>query len=94
MSEESILSEFSGVAVHDCWESYFLFNEMKHAVCNAHLLRELSAVMETSEVKWAGKMKQLLKKLYVASDYGKAVVTDFAKYERSYERILKQADKQ
>lgn len=92
--EQSILSEFKGVAVHDCWASYFLFNEMKHALCNAHILRELTWIMETSQVKWAAKMKGLLEKLYLASDYGKAVVTDFAKYEKSYERILKQAEKE
>lgn len=91
-SEQSIMSGFKGVAVHDCWESYFHFSEMKHSLCNAHLLRELTAVMETSKVKWAVKMRRVLEKLYLASDYGKGVVTDFAKYERSYERILREAE--
>jgi transposase len=94
MSEASILAEYKGVAVHDCWESYFGFSEMKHALCNAHLLRELTAVMETSAVKWAGKMKRLLENIYVASAYAKGVVRDYAKYEKSYERILKQGEKQ
>lgn len=93
-SEKSILPAFKGVAVHDCWGSYFGFGELKHAVCNAHLLRELTGVIETSRVKWAAKMKRLLTKLYLASDFGKGVVRDFQRYQKSYERILQAGERQ
>ena len=80
------------MAVHDCWESYFGFEGLKHALCNAHLLRELTGIIETSESKWALGMKALLLEMYVESDYGKGVIGGFAKFEKSYERILAQAE--
>lgn len=60
-SEKSVLANFSGVAVHDCWASYFKFEEVEHAICNAHILRELTGVIETSKVEWAKKMKRLMR---------------------------------
>ena len=51
--EKSVLPKFFGIGVHDCWGSYFGFAEMKHAVCNGHILRELNAIIETGESKWS-----------------------------------------
>lgn len=93
-SEKSVLANFSGVAVHDCWASYFKFEEVEHALCNAHILRELTGVMETSGVEWAKKMKRLMKLMYRKSDSGKGVIKDFKGYEKRYERLLKQAEKE
>ena len=31
--EASVLPNFTGVAVHDCWGSYFGFAALKHALC-------------------------------------------------------------
>lgn len=39
--ESSILNRFYGWLVHDCWSSYFNLTHLKHALCGAHLLREL-----------------------------------------------------
>ncbi len=41
-----MLSRFHGVAVHDCWSPYWKYEGIRHAVCNAHLLRELTGVVE------------------------------------------------
>lgn len=49
---QSILPNYSGWLVHDCWSSYFNFEGIKHALCGAHILRELYALDE-KEVKWA-----------------------------------------
>ena len=40
-SNKSILNNFTGWLVHDCWSSYFSFTGFKHAICGAHILREL-----------------------------------------------------
>ena len=90
--ESSVLPNFKGVAMHDCWESYFGFEGLKHALCNAHLLRELTGIIETSESKWAVEMKALLLEMYVESDNGKGVIGGFRKFEKSYERILAEAE--
>lgn len=49
---QSILPKYSGWVVHDCWASYFKFDGVKHALCGAHILRELYALNE-KEVKWS-----------------------------------------
>jgi transposase len=55
-----ILEFFKGVLVHDCWVGYFKLN-VEHALCNAHLLRELTRVIETTGQAWADELKVLLR---------------------------------
>jgi transposase len=43
MESAGILPHFQGVATHDAWASYFAFS-CAHSLCNAHLLREGSAL--------------------------------------------------
>lgn len=54
-----ILEFFKGVLVHDCWIAYFQLRAV-HALCNAHLLRELTRVFETTGQDWALRLKTLL----------------------------------
>jgi transposase len=55
-----VLGEFRGVVVHDDWAPYRRYATATHALCGAHLLRELAAVAETSGQGWAGGMRRLL----------------------------------
>lgn len=56
-----ILPHFRGVLVHDHWQSYFTFTKCQHALCHAHHLRELQAVIERHpEHQWASSMHALL----------------------------------
>lgn len=54
-----VLPEYTGTLIHDCWKPYFGFDKCKHALCCAHLLRELNALIECGQ-KWAVDMKDLL----------------------------------
>ncbi len=48
MKAAGVLPSFAGVAVHDAWAPYDTFgNVAGHALCGAHVLRELVAVTET-----------------------------------------------
>lgn len=85
----SILSQFKGVGVHDCWASYFGFSEMQHAICNAHILRELTGIIEMGESKWGLEMKELLLEMYEKSDNGKGVIEEIDAYEKRYEAIIR-----
>ena len=91
--EKSVLPEFKGVAVHDCWGSYFGFCEMKHAICNAHILRELNGIIENKATKWAIRMKELLLEMYRKSDFGKGTVKEIGNFLDSYRAILAAAEK-
>jgi hypothetical protein len=53
-----VLPGFTGIAVHDAWAPYDTYGAATHALCNAHLLRELVAVTETgreADKAWAGR---------------------------------------
>ncbi len=88
-SENSILVDFTGWAVHDCLGAYFTFSNCKHAVCGAHLLRELQALIETGS-QWAASMKELLLSLYEHSGQGKHQVRYFAYWQDLYEQFCQQ----
>lgn len=92
-SEQSLLPEFHHFAVHDCWASYFQLEHIQHAVCNAHILRELEALIE-KESKWAAKMKELLLELYQLSPKGTAIAPNLAPYLVRYKQICQDADKE
>ncbi|HEY0496576.1 MAG TPA: IS66 family transposase [Kutzneria sp.] len=53
MDAAGVLPSFTGVAVHDAWAPYDCY-PVTHALCNAHLLRELVAVTETAPVGEGG----------------------------------------
>jgi len=46
MDRAGILPNFTGIAVHDAWAPYDTYKQMTHALCNAHVLRELIAVTD------------------------------------------------
>ena len=55
-----ILPRYGGVAVHDCWASYLSYAHCDHALCGAHLLRELAFIVDAHGYAWAKRMKRLL----------------------------------
>ena len=59
MNHAGVLSDFDGTAVHDRWASYFHYG-CRHARCNAHHLRELTAIHEQDKQDWAALMRSHL----------------------------------
>jgi len=49
-----------GVIVHDHFKPYFTLKGVGHALCNAHHLRELKALIDIEKELWAMKMSRLL----------------------------------
>ena len=49
-----------GVIVHDHFKRYFTLKGVAHALCNAHHLRELKALMDIEKAPWATKLSRLL----------------------------------
>jgi len=60
MDAAGILPAFKGVAVHDGWASYREY-DCTHALCNAHHLRELIYLEETTQQPWTRKMIEFLR---------------------------------
>ena len=63
-----ILPQYKGVCAHDGFSSYDQYRQCRHAQCNAHILRELNYVIETSKPPWAEVMKALLREIKVEVD--------------------------
>jgi transposase len=54
-----VLTHFNGVLVHDCWAPYWQL-DCEHALCNAHLLRELTFAHESTGQVWAKRVMDVL----------------------------------
>jgi transposase len=55
-----VLPGYQGVVVHDDWAPYRSYTDATHALCGAHLVRDLATVAETSGQGWAVGMRHLL----------------------------------
>jgi transposase len=75
-----ILPHYRGILVHDCWAPYFEL-ACQHALCNGHILRELTFVYEELHQKWADTLSNLLLDMNNAASTHKTKGTDFAQEE-------------
>lgn len=53
-----VLPRFQGTVVHDAWSTYFQLSA-PHALCNAHLLRELRSLAEGHEAELRSAMQRV-----------------------------------
>lgn len=94
MDAGGVLPAFRGTAVHDCWSPYWKY-DCAHAVCCAHLLRELNGVMENHPNQtWAKAFKELLldmkgaKETCQGNGYDAMPDCDLQKFEEAYDAAL------
>jgi transposase len=67
MDAMGILPEFRGISVHDGWKPYNNY-KCNHALCNAHLQRELTGIEENYKQQWAKEMSELLTEMKMYTD--------------------------
>ena len=89
----SLLANVTGIAVHDHWKPYYTLTGVVHALCNAHHLRELQALIEIEKEDWARRMWRLLRRACHAANLARerGVALNprlLALIERCYEAIL------
>ncbi|HEY2764795.1 MAG TPA: IS66 family transposase [Pseudonocardiaceae bacterium] len=97
MNAAGVLPGFTGIAVHDAWAPYDTYTAATHALCNAHLLRELQAIIdirpEDGSWCWAEQARRALLELKTAVDQAKAagqVSLDAALLDR-HTRLIRHA---
>ena len=91
----SLLAAVTGIVVHDHWKPYYTMIGVLHALCNAHHLRELKALVEIEKEDWARRMQRLLRRACHATNLartrGVPLKPDvIALIERSYDAIVAQ----
>ena len=98
MEQCGVLPLFHGIAMHDCWASYWSYEDCQHAVCCAHLLRELTGIAENHpEQKWASAFIDLLLEMKKVKDkaveVGKETLSyyHYHKFDKRYDELIKQA---
>ena len=95
MDTIGILPDFKGIAVHDFWKSYYQY-DCSHAICNAHILRELIFIEERFKQPWARELIELLLKIKTATQRAKEngkvsfSKTTLNKYKKRYNAIIQQ----
>ncbi len=96
IAHAGVLPRFQGIAVHDGWPQYRAYTSVIHALCNAHHLRELLAIIEADPEgqSWASKIDALLRALHTTVEDAKAAGEQsldpwtLACYRAAYEQII------
>lgn len=90
MDEIGILPDFRGVSVHDRWASYDRYNCV-HALCNAHLFRDLKFVYEEMNRKWAAEVMHLLQQVHQKKKEGCLTANFTTRSENKMAEIIRRA---
>ena len=94
ITDMGVLPNASGVAVHDFWKPYQKYDNVDHAMCCAHLERELVYAYETGNQAWAKLLRELLQTLChrrkVLQSEGKAAFPEqeLAEYLERYDKLV------
>ena len=92
-SAQSLIKNFKNWAIHDCWASYFDLKECSHALCNAHIIRELESLKENGS-QWATQMQDLLLELFNQSQKATIILDNKSIWIEQYRLICQMADQQ
>jgi transposase len=68
----AMLAGVRGIIVHDFWRPYLTLTGVTHALCNAHHLRELKALIDIEQELWARAMHRFLRQACHAANLAHA----------------------
>ncbi len=88
-----IFPVFKGTALHDAYLSYFQYEDVLNALCNAHHLRELIFILEQYQQSWAMEMQKLLLEIKRAvsaaqPDRDSLLPNQISDFEKRYDAIV------
>jgi transposase len=89
----SLLEGLTGIIVHDHWKPYYTLTGVIHALCNAHHLRELKALIEIEQERWAARLNRLLRRAchatHLARTRGESLQSSLVqRFQRRFDAIL------
>ena len=86
---QSVFMGCTNWLVHDCWSSYFAAGLGCHALCGAHLLRELQAQIDRGR-SWASDLHAYLLALYKATRQGPLPANEHRYWLQTYRQLCEQ----
>ena len=96
LDEIGVLPKRKETVLHDDYSSYFRYEHVFHALCNAHHLRELKFIWERYHQSWAQEMMRLLLEIKqmveTAKEQGLAGLSQAEKadFAARYQQLLEQ----
>jgi len=97
MQAIGVIPRYGGIIIHDCWASYLAYEHCRHGLCGAHLLRELTFIVDAEGYAWARNMKRLLQETCtrVSSRKRKKLTgREYANLQKRYRNILTRGAKE
>jgi transposase len=86
----SILHLFKNWAIHDCFATYFGFTNCRHALCNPHLLRELTYQKEQGKL-WATQIHDFVLDVYKQTQKGTIPIENIQTIKAQWQKICQDA---
>ena len=83
----NVLPQFKGLLMHDAWSTYFKLSA-KHALCGAHLLRELRGLAEHHAQVRAGELRDALRLVYHQQKDGTITPELVMAFEHHFDALL------
>jgi transposase len=93
MDEMGVLPGTEAVLIHDHWKAYYGYEGKTHGLCNAHHLRELTAVHEVGQ-EWAQGMIDFLLGVHEQVEGSGGVLTTGEQEEvrKGYRQLIRRAE--
>ena len=83
----NVLPQFMGTLVHNAWGTYFQLSA-QHALCGAHLLRELRGLAEHHDQVWAGALRNALRTVQHQQNEGRLTPEIAPAFEHQFGVLL------
>ena len=99
MDAMGILPRRRGWSIHDFWKPYLKYQDAQHALCNAHLIRDLVFLVEQYQQAWAQELLDLLLKIKQVQETAQAKHQDTLSnrvlrlFEADYDRLVAQGQR-
>jgi len=89
----SMINRLTNYVIHDCWKSYFKYENCQHGLCGAHIVRELVGLDQNGTL-WANWFRRFLLVILALTKENGGVLTkkQQKRVTRMYRQIWKYAD--